>query len=88
MLGRMKPTHALAAALLALAACGGRRREPERTTQGTSLNLNATAMTPQVHINPQDGGATQLQIGNAQVRLPGEAERGRAAERATQEGAE
>lgn len=89
MLAGMKPIAALLVTSLLAVACGSRRREPERTTQGTSLNLNATAMTPQVHINPQgDAGATQIQIGNAQARLPGEDERGRAAERAAQEGAE
>jgi hypothetical protein len=82
----------LAAALLVatlLPACGSKRREPASTTQGTSLHVGATAMTPQVNIGPQgDAGATQIQIGNVQARLPGEDERGRAAERATQEGAE
>lgn len=87
MVGRMKPSTALA--LLVLGACGGRRREPERTAVGASLNLHATAMTPQVHLRAAgDGGATQIQIGNVQAVLPGEAERGRAAERAAQEGAE
>ncbi len=90
MLGGMSPPTLLAlGSLLVLAACGSKRREPDRTSQGTSLNLNATAMTPQVHINPQgDGGATQIQIGNARARLPGEDERGRPAARAAQEGAE
>lgn len=87
MVGRMKPSLALA--LLILGACGGRRREPEPTSSGTSLDLHATTMTPQVHLRAAgDGGANQIQIGNVQAVLPGEAERGRAAERATQEGAE
>lgn len=39
-------------------------------------------MTPEIHINPQgDGGAMNLQIGNVGVHLPGENERGAAAER-------
>jgi len=81
-------TLALLVAALA-SACGSKRREPAATTQGTSLHLGATAMTPQVNIGPQgDAGATQIQIGNAQVRLPGEDERGRTGERAAQEGAE
>jgi len=81
MVGRMKPS--LAFALLMLCACGGRRREPERTATGTSLDLHATAMTPQVHLRAAgDGGATRIQIGNVQAVLPGEAAR------ATQEEAE
>ena len=90
MLRGMHRTFTLALLVAAFAsACGSKRREPASTTQGTSLHLGATAMTPQVNIGPQgDAGATQIQIGNAQVRLPGEDERGRGAERATQEGAQ
>jgi hypothetical protein len=55
-------------------ACGDRNRAPahEVRTQGTSLNLNGTALSPTVHINPQDGGGTNIQIGAARVNLPGE----------------
>lgn len=60
-----------------LSACGKTTPPPPgTTTQGTSLNVGATAMTPQVHINPQDGGATSIQIGNVQAQLPTEAQRG------------
>lgn len=86
MLDPMK-LSAILVALLALAACGG-RREPERTHQGTRLDLHATTMTPQVHITPRDGGATEIQVGNARVQLPGEAERNHELERATQESTE
>jgi hypothetical protein len=88
MLDRMKPFTALAIVMV-LGSCGGRRRQPERTVQGTSLNLNATPLSPQVHINPLgDAGATHVQIGNVQVRLPGEAERVPGTEPSVQEGSE
>ncbi len=71
---------------LSLNAC--KRRPPpvpERTTAGTSLNVGATAMTPEVHINQRDGGSgaggMNIQIGNVGVQLPGENDRGAAAER-------
>lgn len=55
------------------AACGGRSRAvPERTEQGSRLNVGATAATPEIHINPQDGGGVQLQIGAARAALPGD----------------
>lgn len=80
---------ALAALALALGACGNKSRSsvpPQVQTPGTSLNLEATAATPSVHINARDGGATQLQIGNVQTQLPGENARAQAAEREAQEG--
>lgn len=66
-----------------LLGCGNRgQRGPEHTTARTSLNLGATAANPEVHINPQgDAGATQIQIGNVNARLPGESERAQQAER-------
>ena len=82
MTSRARPLLALLALSLVAVACGNRNPVPERTTQGTNLNLNATAMTPEVHINARDGGATGIQIGNAQAQLPGEGEhRAAAAER-------
>lgn len=73
--------------LFALSINACKRRPPpvpERTTVGTNLNVGATAMTPEVHINQRDGGggagAMNIQIGNVNVQLPGENERGRAAE--------
>lgn len=81
----MRSTTALAVALAALAlAAGCEKKQPPQatsTTQGTRLNVGATAMTPEIHINPQDGGATNLQIGNVQVQLPGEGDRGAQADR-------
>jgi hypothetical protein len=75
----------VACAVVAVSFSACKRRPPpapERTTAGTSLNVGATAMSPEIHINPQgDGGAMNLQIGNVGVHLPGENERGRAAER-------
>lgn len=76
----------VACVCLALSASACKRRQPPPppgpVTVGTHLNVGATAMTPEIHINPQgDGGAMNLQIGNVGVRLPGENERGAAAER-------
>ncbi|MEZ4392101.1 MAG: hypothetical protein R3A48_13465 [Polyangiales bacterium] len=68
-------------ATVLLLGCPGRRREPEHTTARQSLNLGATAASPEVHINPQgDAGALQIQIGNVNARLPGEDERARQAD--------
>lgn len=66
---------------LVLLGCGNRARPaPERTSPPSSLNLGATAATPEVHINPSgDAGALQIQIGNVNARLPGEDERARQA---------
>lgn len=71
--------------LFALSINACKRRPPpvpERTTVGTNLNVGATAMTPEVHINARDSGATGIQIGNVQAQIPGEGEhRAAAAER-------
>ena len=75
----MRPTLALVLAL-SLAACG-KKAPPQATTQGASLNVGPTVMTPEVHINPQgDAGATSVQIGGARVVLPGENDRAAQAE--------
>jgi len=76
----LRPTLALCIAL-SLAACGKKAAPPQATTQGTSLNVGPTVMTPEVHINPQgDAGATSVQIGGARVVLPGENDRAAQAE--------
>lgn len=76
----MRPTLALCIAL-SLVACGKKAAPPQATTQGTSLNLGPTVMTPEVHINPQgDAGGMSLQIGGARAQLPGENDRAAQAE--------
>ncbi len=61
---------------MALLGCGNRSRAtPERAATGR-LNLGATAVNPEIHINPSgDAGGMQIQIGNVNTRLPGENER-------------
>jgi hypothetical protein len=60
-----------------LLGCGNRSRAtPERAATPGQLNLGATAVNPEIHINPSgDAGAMQIQIGNVNTRLPGENER-------------
>lgn len=60
-----------------LLGCGNRSRAtPERAATPGRLNLGATALNPEIHINPSgDAGAMQIQIGNVNTRLPGENER-------------
>jgi hypothetical protein len=85
----MKTPLAWMVMALMVAACGDRNRasRPLSTTQGSRLNVGTTALTPQVHINPQgDAGAVNMQIGNVRVQLPAEAQRGeQQAEREAQE---
>ncbi|MFO0625809.1 MAG: hypothetical protein U0325_09360 [Polyangiales bacterium] len=63
--------------VLMLLGCGNRSRAtPARASAPGTLNLGATAVNPEIHINPAgDAGATQIQIGNVNTRLPGENER-------------
>ena len=78
------PTASVGALVALVVTAGCEKKQPPQatsTTQGTRLNVGATAMTPEIHINPQDGGATNLQIGNVQVQLPGEGDRGAQADR-------
>lgn len=66
--------------VLALCGCGRRGRVAADAAASQRLNLGATAVNPEVHVNPVgDAGALQVQIGNVNVRLPGEAERAPAA---------
>ena len=76
--------HRTLALLLALLPACRDRAPPQRTTVGTSLNVSATGMTPEIHINPQDGGALNMQVGGARVQLPGENERAQQVEREAQ----
>jgi hypothetical protein len=71
-------------AVLLLLGCGNRSRAtPERAATPGRLNLGATAVNPEIHINPSgDAGAMQIQIGNVNTRLPGENERAQQAAQA------
>lgn len=71
-------------ALALVPACRNRTPAPERSAPPTRLNVSATGFTPEVHINPQDGGALDMQVGGARVQLPDENAQARQAEREAQ----
>ena len=76
--------YPLALLLALLPACRNRTPVLERTAVGTSLNVSATGATPEIHINPQDGGALNVQVGAARVQLPDESARAQQVEREAQ----